>query len=77
MTNVRLISALHAKATADKEKALMALDLMINNAVGIGDHTSDDMMKDAEKSLDLLCSAEDKLTILETFFIEAEDINEE
>lgn len=73
MTNTRLISALHAKATADKEKALMALNLMINNAVGIGDHTADDLMKDAEKSLDLLCSAEDRLTIIETFFIESEE----
>tara|TARA_B100001248_G_C27371676_1_gene451992 strand:+ start:534 stop:764 length:231 start_codon:yes stop_codon:yes gene_type:complete len=73
MENTRLISALHAKATADKEKALMALNLMINNAVGVGDHTADDLMKDAEKSLDLLCSAEDRLTIIETFFLESEE----
>tara|TARA_A100001201_G_C4075799_1_gene197287 strand:+ start:413 stop:646 length:234 start_codon:yes stop_codon:yes gene_type:complete len=77
MANTRLISALHAKATADKEKALMALNLMINNAVGVGDHTADDLMTDAEKSLDLLCSAEDRLTIIETFFLESEDVDEE
>ena len=77
MENTRLISALHAKATADKEKALMALNLMINNAVGIGDHTADDLMKDAEKSLDLLCSAEDRLAIIEAFFLESENVDEE
>tara|TARA_Y100001937_G_scaffold123563_1_gene186626 strand:- start:1231 stop:1464 length:234 start_codon:yes stop_codon:yes gene_type:complete len=77
MENTRLISALHAKATADKEKALMALNIMINNSVAIGDHTADDLMKDAEKSLDLLCSAEDRLTIIETFFLETADDNEE
>tara|TARA_R100001443_G_scaffold88081_1_gene94589 strand:- start:6 stop:239 length:234 start_codon:yes stop_codon:yes gene_type:complete len=77
MTNTRLISALHAKATADKEKALMALNLMINNAVGVGDHTADDIMADAEKSLDLLSSAEDRITTIETFFLESEDVDEE
>tara|TARA_R100001510_G_C7562930_1_gene142315 strand:+ start:257 stop:490 length:234 start_codon:yes stop_codon:yes gene_type:complete len=77
MTNLKLISALHSQAIADKEKALMALDLLINKAVGIGDHTADDVMKDATKALDLLCSADDRIATIETYFLEPEDIDEE
>ena len=77
MTNIKLISALHAQATADKEKALMALDLLVNKAVGIGDHTADDVMKDASKALELLCSADDRIATIETYFLEPEDLNEE
>tara|TARA_Y100001937_G_scaffold33410_1_gene47659 strand:+ start:4074 stop:4307 length:234 start_codon:yes stop_codon:yes gene_type:complete len=77
MTNIKLISALHAQATADKEKALMALDLLVNKAVGIGDHTADDVMKDASKALELLCSADDRIATIETYFLEPEDLHEE
>ena len=64
----RVISALKAQAIADKEKALMALDLLENKAVGIGDHTSNDFMKDANESLMLLAEAEDKLDMIEKYF---------
>tara|TARA_B100001778_G_scaffold333801_1_gene343220 strand:- start:3117 stop:3347 length:231 start_codon:yes stop_codon:yes gene_type:complete len=73
MANIKLISALHAQATADKEKAIMALDLLINSGVGVGDHTADDVMKDATKALELLCEAEDKIATIETYFIESEE----
>ena len=39
--------ALKAQALADKEKAFMSLDLLENKAVGIGDHTANDFLKDA------------------------------
>lgn len=64
----RVISALKAQALADREKALMALDLLENKAVGIGDHTSNDFLKDANESLMLLAEAEDKLDMIEKYF---------
>jgi len=64
----RVMNALYAKAVADKEKALMALDLLENQAVGIGDHTADDFFADAEKSLQLLIDAEDKIECLKRHF---------
>lgn len=64
----RVMNALYAKAVADKEKALMALDLLENQAVGIGDHTADDFFEDAEKSLQLLIDAEDKIECLKRHF---------
>jgi hypothetical protein len=67
MKKTRVISALKAQALADKEKALMSLDLLENQAVGIGDHTANDFLKDATESLNLLCEAEDRLDIIEKY----------
>lgn len=64
----RVMNALYAKALADKEKALMALDLLENKAVGIGDHTADDFFKDAEKALDLFISANERLITIDNYF---------
>lgn len=70
--------ALKSQALADKEKALMALDLLENQSVGIGDHTANDLLKDATESLNLLCDAEDKLEVLGRYlngdYIEIEEI---
>ncbi len=68
MKKTRVIAALKAQALADKEKALMALDLLENQAVGIGDHTANDFLKDATEALNLLCEAEDRLEMIERHF---------
>lgn len=67
MKQTRVIRALKAQALADKEKALMSLDLLENQAVGIGDHTANDFLKDATESLSLLCDAEDRLEVLNRY----------
>lgn len=68
MKKTRVIQALKAQALADKEKALMALDLLENQAVGIGDHTANDFLKDATESLQLLTDADDRLEAIEKYF---------
>ena len=40
MAQYKVIKALKAQAKADKAKALMALELLTKDAVGIGDHTA-------------------------------------
>mgnify|MGYP000332800794 CR=1 FL=1 len=70
MKKSRVIQALKAQALADKEKALMALDLLENQAVGIGDHTANDFLKDANEALELLTDADDKLETINTYFNE-------
>ena len=70
MKKTRVITALKAQALADKEKALMALDLLENQGVGIGDHTANDFLKDATESLQLLAEAEDKLEMIKKYFSE-------
>jgi hypothetical protein len=68
MKKTRVILALKAQALADKEKALMSLDLLQNQAVGIGDHTANDFLKDATESLQLLAEAEDRLEMIKKYF---------
>jgi hypothetical protein len=68
MEQTRLISALKAQAIADKEKALMSLELLTKHGVGIGDHTANDFLKDATESLELLSSAEDRLEMIDKYF---------
>jgi hypothetical protein len=64
----RIITALKAQALADREKALMSLDLLENQAVGIGDHTANDFFEDAQTALRLLSDAEDRLDMIEKHF---------
>jgi hypothetical protein len=68
MGKTRVISALKAQALADREKALMSLDLLENQGVGIGDHTANDFLADATESLRLLADAEDRLEIINKYF---------
>jgi hypothetical protein len=74
MEKSRIIEALRAQALADKAKAQMALDLLENQAVGIGDHTVNDFMKDADEALTLLVDAEDKLECLDRYWPELESL---
>ena len=68
MAQYKVIKALKAQAKADKAKALMALELLTVKAVGIGDHTADDFLKDATEALKLLASADERLEVLERYF---------
>ena len=68
MKKSKIIEALRAQALADKAKAEMALDLLENQAVGIGDHTVNDFIKDADEALTLLVDAEDKLECLDRYW---------
>lgn len=69
MKETRLIKALRAKAIAEKEQALMALELLTENPVGIGDHTANDFFQDAEIALQRLVDADDKLETLNKYFL--------
>jgi hypothetical protein len=68
MKKSKVIEALTAQAQADRAKALMALDLLENQAVGIGDHTVNDFMKDATEALELLTDADDRLETLDKYW---------
>ena len=68
MKKSKIIEAIIRQAEADKSKALMALDLLENQAVGIGDHTANDFFKDANEALELLTDADDKLETLNKYW---------
>lgn len=68
MEKSKVIEALKAQALADKAKAQMALHLLENQAVGIGDHTANDFMQDAQEALTLLVDADDKLECIAKYW---------
>jgi hypothetical protein len=49
-----LYNMLKSSAQADKDKALLSLELLGNKAVGIGDHSTEDFYKNAEEALIML-----------------------
>lgn len=77
MSHPRVIRALIAKSISEKEHALMSLELLTEKAVGIGDHTADDFLKDAELSLQRLVDADDKLEALYKYFPEGKLIDKD
>ena len=68
MKNPRMFQMLQASAVADRERALMSLELLSDHPAGIGDHSTDDFYKNAEQALALLADAEDRLETLRRHF---------
>lgn len=66
--NENLIKMLRTSAEADKAKALLSLDLLGTQAVGIGDHSTADFYKNAEEALSMLVDADDRLTAIQRYF---------
>jgi hypothetical protein len=66
----RVVQMLRAQAEAERQKALLSLELLMNVPVGIGDHSTGDFYKNAEEALQMLVDAEDKLKTLTKYFSE-------
>jgi hypothetical protein len=66
--NKNLIKMLKTSAEADKAKALLTLDLLGNNGVGIGDHSTKDFYNNAEEALLMLADADERLETIEKYF---------
>ena len=66
--NENLIKMLKTSAEADKAKALLTLDLLGTNGVGIGDHSTKDFYNNAEEALAMLIDADDRLEAIEKYF---------
>lgn len=59
---------LRKKAEADLSKAQVSLSLLLDNAVGIGDHSTEDFHKNLDEALDMLVDADDRLHALHEYF---------
>lgn len=64
----RVISMLQSQAEAERQKALLSLDLLMERSVGIGDHSTGDFYKNAEEALQMLVDADDKIEALNKYF---------
>jgi len=63
----RILKMLVAKATEKREKALTSLELLMDNSVGIGDHSTGDFYKNIEESFSSLIDADDMLETLKKY----------
>ena len=70
MAEYRVIRMLRKIFEAQKEKALMTLELLTENPAGIGDHSTDDFYKNAEEAIKALAEAEDVLETIQRHFPE-------
>lgn len=60
----RILKMLKAKANEKREKALTSLELLMDNSVGIGDHSTGDFYKNIEEAFQNLVDADDMLETL-------------
>ena len=70
MAQFRVIRMLKKIFEAQKEKALMTLELLTENPAGIGDHSTEDFYKNAEEALKALAEADDVLDTINRYFEE-------
>jgi hypothetical protein len=61
----KAVEYLYNKAKTDMSKAELSLNLLLNNGVGIGDHSTGDFYQNLDEALDILVDAKDRLEILE------------
>jgi len=73
--NAQLYKMLKTEAEAEKQKALLSLDLLGNHAVGIGDHSTEDFYKNATEALVMLVDADDKISALDKYFKNSIQLN--
>ncbi len=64
----KIYEMLKTKAESEKAKALLTLELLNKNGVGIGDHSTKDFYENAESALMMLVDANDKLETLNSLY---------
>ena len=68
MAQHRVITMLKKTFEAQREKALMTFDLLIDHPAGIGDHSTSDFYANAEDAAKALAEEEDVLETLKRHF---------
>lgn len=68
MAQYRVIRMLQKAFEAQKEKALLTLELLTEHPAGIGDHSTQDFYNNAEEAIKALAEADDVLQAISTYF---------
>lgn len=68
MAQYRAITMLKKTFEAQREKALMTLELLTQHPAGIGDHSTTDFYSNAEEAIRALAEADDVLETLQRYF---------
>jgi len=70
----RILKMLQTNTESERQKALTSLQLLLDNPVGIGDHSTGDFYNNVEEALQKLVDADDKLETLNKY--DWDNINE-
>jgi hypothetical protein len=68
MAQYRTITMLKKHFEAEREKALLSLELLTDDKVGIGDHSTNDFYNNAIEAIQALAEAEDVLETINRHF---------
>ena len=68
MAQYRTIKMLKKHFEAEREKALLSLDLLTEDRAGIGDHSTEDFYNNAIDAIKALAEAEDVLETINRHF---------
>ena len=68
MAQYQVIKMLRKITEADREKALMTLELLTQNPAGIGDHSTEDFYSNAVDAIKALTEADDVLETNEKYY---------
>ena len=69
MAQYRTITMLKKHFEAEKEKALLSLELLTDDKAGIGDHSTEDFYNNAIEAIQALAEAEDVLETINRHFL--------
>ena len=70
MAQYRTITMLKKHFEAEREKALLSLELLTDDKAGIGDHSTEDFYNNAIEAIKSLAEAEDVLETINRHFSE-------
>ena len=68
MEKYRVVTMLKKTFEAQRERALLTLELLTQNPAGIGDHSTSDFYNNAEEAVRALAEAEDVLETLKRHY---------
>lgn len=68
MAQYRVIQMLRKMTEANREKALLTLELLTENPAGIGDHSTEDFYRNAEEAIKALAETDDILETIERYY---------
>tara|TARA_B100000927_G_C16325006_1_gene412932 strand:- start:394 stop:624 length:231 start_codon:yes stop_codon:yes gene_type:complete len=71
--NKELFDMLMSEAVADRNKAILTLNLLTEHPAGIGDHSTKDFWDNATEALKLLASADERIETLNKYFTSPKD----
>ena len=70
-----IFDMLMSQAVANRNKAILTLNLLSESPAGIGDHSTNDFYNNATEALNMLVDADDQISTLEKYFIPKQQVN--